>query len=80
MNVGGCIDGASVKHGRCLIFSGVLPDSVLRSVLFSILKNSLVAGLKGILSVFVDSNKLGGAADSLRGREALLRDLDKSDV
>lgn len=36
--------------------------------------NILEARLKGILSVFVDSAKLGGAADSL---ETLQRDLSK---
>jgi len=33
--------------------------------------------LKGTADKFVDSTKLGGAADSLKGREVLQRDLDK---
>ncbi|KAJ7407759.1 hypothetical protein WISP_125164 [Willisornis vidua] len=36
-----------------------------------------INGLEGILSKFSDSTKLGGAADSLKGRDALQRDLDK---
>ncbi|KAJ7409382.1 hypothetical protein BTVI_56560 [Pitangus sulphuratus] len=34
-------------------------------------------GLEGILSKFVNDTKLGGGADSLKGREALQRDLNK---
>jgi len=32
-----------------------------------------------MLSTFGDDTKLGGAADSLKGREALQRDVDKSE-
>lgn len=49
-------------------------------MLFNILKNYLCARLKGIPKKLVDNNKLGGAVDSLQGREALQRDVDKLEV
>ncbi|KAJ7426227.1 rna-directed dna polymerase from mobile element jockey-like [Willisornis vidua] len=48
--------------------------SILGPVLFM---NDLDAGLEGIQSKFADDTKLGAAIDSLEGREALKRDLDK---
>ena len=59
------------------VTSGILQGFILGPVFFNVFKNDLDARLKGILSTFADDIKLRGAIDSLEGREALQRDLDK---
>lgn len=48
-----------------------------KAVLLNVFKNDLDVGLEGVLSMFADDTKLGGALKSLNGREALQRSIYK---
>lgn len=72
--VGSCING--VAAGWWPLTSRVPSGSFLGLVLSSVLINDLDAGLECILSKFEGDTKLG-AVDSLKGGEALKRELNK---
>ncbi|PKU49312.1 rna-directed dna polymerase from mobile element jockey-like [Limosa lapponica baueri] len=59
------------------VMSGVPRVSVLGQVLFNIFVGDMDSGIECTLSTFADNTKLCGAVNTLEGRDAIQKDLNR---
>ena len=59
------------------VTKGILQESVLGLLLFNIFVGDVDSRIECTLSKFSENTKLSGAVDTLQGRDAIQRDLDR---